>query len=371
MRGKKGFTLIELLAIIVILAIIAVITVPIILNIIDNSKRGTATDSAYGYKDAVNKFYVTKLSSDPTYNIPDGDYTTEQLKSMGLSISGKEPANNSRLTITKNDISAGCLQFDEYKVEIKDGKVGNAEKGECHISGDFVNDSWSKIKETLAIDSRAYDGEIGKIKTVTMNLDGTNKEYNLMLVNTSRPDICETDGFSQTACGFVVMFTTSIGGYPIESDSDGPGHGWNNAYLRNVLNTSENSIYSKLPDDLKSAIILTNPVVSGSESHTYNTTSDYLYLLASKELGKGDYENEDDFTYDTRTLDYYQNKTEIDCSYSGWMRTVGYGGYFEAYCSSDHINVGVIDTYMLNPIGNGDYEKVYTTSGVKPVFRIY
>ena len=58
MKNKKGFTLIELLAIIVILAIIAVITVPIILNIIENSKKGAATDSAYGYKDAIEKFYV-------------------------------------------------------------------------------------------------------------------------------------------------------------------------------------------------------------------------------------------------------------------------------------------------------------------------
>ena len=62
MKNKKGFTLIELLAIIVILAIIAVITVPIILNIIENSKMGAATDSAYGFKDAVNKSYLTKLS---------------------------------------------------------------------------------------------------------------------------------------------------------------------------------------------------------------------------------------------------------------------------------------------------------------------
>ena len=51
MRKKKNaFTLIELLAIIVILAIIALITVPIILNIIENSRKGAAQDSAYGYK---------------------------------------------------------------------------------------------------------------------------------------------------------------------------------------------------------------------------------------------------------------------------------------------------------------------------------
>ena len=42
----NAFTLIELLAIIVILAIIAVITVPVILNIIENSKMGAAKDSA-------------------------------------------------------------------------------------------------------------------------------------------------------------------------------------------------------------------------------------------------------------------------------------------------------------------------------------
>ena len=43
-RKSKAFTLIELLAIIVILAIIAVITVPIILNIIENSRKGAATE---------------------------------------------------------------------------------------------------------------------------------------------------------------------------------------------------------------------------------------------------------------------------------------------------------------------------------------
>ena len=66
-RGDKpklttlAFTLIELLAIIVILAIIAVITVPIILGIIEDASKNAAIDSAYGYKDAVNKYYVPEL----------------------------------------------------------------------------------------------------------------------------------------------------------------------------------------------------------------------------------------------------------------------------------------------------------------------
>ena len=132
MKNKKGFTLIELLAIIVILAIIAVITVPIILNIIENSKKGAATDSAYGFKDAVNKAYVTKLSGDSDYSIADDTYTVEELKTqIGLSLSGKEPGSNSWVTIEKNNVSEGCLQYDEFKVEFTDGKVSNTEKGEC------------------------------------------------------------------------------------------------------------------------------------------------------------------------------------------------------------------------------------------------
>lgn len=49
MENKNGFTLIELLAIIVILSIIAVITVSVVLNIIDDSKKGSTKDSACGY----------------------------------------------------------------------------------------------------------------------------------------------------------------------------------------------------------------------------------------------------------------------------------------------------------------------------------
>jgi len=132
---KNGFTLIELLAIIVILAIIAVITVPIILNIIENSRRGAAKDSAYGYKDAINKWYVSKLSENPNYNIPDGQHKVGEL---GEQVEGKVPGNNSWYKVTKNEVTDACLQFDEYKVEIKEGKVNDPEKGQCEAQDQVV-----------------------------------------------------------------------------------------------------------------------------------------------------------------------------------------------------------------------------------------
>ena len=45
-NNTKGFTLIELLAVIVILSIIALIATPIVLNIINTTRKGAAARSA-------------------------------------------------------------------------------------------------------------------------------------------------------------------------------------------------------------------------------------------------------------------------------------------------------------------------------------
>lgn len=140
MKKKNGFTLIELLAIIVILAIIAVITVPIILNIIDNSKKGAATNSAIGYKDAVQKFYTSELFKnnaiklDGTYTISEGnltgifDGTNEETKE--IPISGTVPSSGS-LVYENNILKSGCIVIGEYATSFLDGKADQTVKGTC------------------------------------------------------------------------------------------------------------------------------------------------------------------------------------------------------------------------------------------------
>ena len=139
MKKKNGFTLIELLAIIVILAIIAVITVPIILNIIENSRKGAATDSAYGYKDAVNKYYVTELSKPENQNlILSGEYTVSTggvLYGNGISnkeipVSGDKPSAG-ELHYTNNTLQGGCLVIGDYQVIFDGGSVSSTTKGDC------------------------------------------------------------------------------------------------------------------------------------------------------------------------------------------------------------------------------------------------
>ena len=136
MKNNKAFTLIELLAIIVILAIIAVITVPIILNIIENSRMGAATDSAYGYKDAISKFYVSELSNneqlqlDGDYIVTDGVLNGSGIENKTIPVSGTVPTSGT-LKYSKNILTSGCLVIGEYAVTFNADGTTSTEKGEC------------------------------------------------------------------------------------------------------------------------------------------------------------------------------------------------------------------------------------------------
>ena len=100
---KKGFTLIELLAVIVILAIIALIATPLIMNVIDEAKRGSFENSAYGIVKAAEIAYATDILSGNdneiiiTYN--NGEETIE--KGREVQHKGDKPKNG-KIKINKN-----------------------------------------------------------------------------------------------------------------------------------------------------------------------------------------------------------------------------------------------------------------------------
>ena len=140
-KKKNAFTLIELLAIIVILAIIAVITVPIILNIIENSRKGAAKDSAFGYKDSIYKYYLERLSKQSDYSMPDGTYTIDSSTGYLISttndilefqISGQIPSGT--VELYKNVIKQACIKFGDYAVNITNGNVGDVRKASCDVT---------------------------------------------------------------------------------------------------------------------------------------------------------------------------------------------------------------------------------------------
>ncbi|MDO5850705.1 MAG: prepilin-type N-terminal cleavage/methylation domain-containing protein, partial [Methanobacteriaceae archaeon] len=94
--NKKAFTLIELLAVIVILAIIALIAVPIVLNIINDSKQQARKRSAELYKSAVLNA-VMKKQLDGKTQVPDGTYEVQ--KDGSLMCSTYDTCNDTKIEV--------------------------------------------------------------------------------------------------------------------------------------------------------------------------------------------------------------------------------------------------------------------------------
>ena len=144
-NNSKGFTLIELLAVIVILAIIALITTPVILNVIENARRDSAVDKAWGTIDAVKVAYTqAQTGIEPvgvpyTVNFPKGDskgtadtdYGTNAATGGGygkgyvndtpVSASGEMPQGGFVTIRADGNIVAHLLQFGKYYCSTMNG----------------------------------------------------------------------------------------------------------------------------------------------------------------------------------------------------------------------------------------------------------
>lgn len=123
-KNTKGFTLIELLAVIVILAIIALITTPIILNVIEQSRKDAAQDKAYGIIDAVKLSYTQAQTKEEinipyivSYNATDTAGTSKGLKAVGtvaVKASGENPTAGTVEIKDNGTITVTGLKFGNY-----------------------------------------------------------------------------------------------------------------------------------------------------------------------------------------------------------------------------------------------------------------
>ena len=120
---KKGFTLVELLAIIVILGIIMSIATPIIIKIINDSKKETYKLSMSGYVRAVEEqIAVNKAKGKITKN---GNYN---IKNFEVGYSGRI-ADKGSFSINNELVNSAQLCFDTYLVKYDGKEVTLTEKG--------------------------------------------------------------------------------------------------------------------------------------------------------------------------------------------------------------------------------------------------
>ena len=244
------------------------------------------------------------------------------------------------------------------------GKLG-IEEFELPSSVSFAEDSW----ETIV--TRVQAGEISTYNvgdTKEVNLGTTYGTHTLHIANTSTPSECSTEGFSQTACGFVLEFADIITTHKMNDTNTNVG-GWPASSMYTFVN---NDIYNSLPSDLKNAIIDTTVVSGHGKADTKNFTStDKLYLLSTAEVwsqGTSNTISQDTARGVTRQLDYYSNLGTSTSNYSGAikMNRSSAGYWWLRTATSRAIN----GFYRVDRNGGWNNHTPSSTNGVSPAFRI-
>ena len=302
--------------------------------------------------------------------------TCQRLNASGTVEGTCEPISQaaiSDMTIAKKiSIESGITHKYTFTILFKDtnanqnynqGKKFSGVLGiEEYKAPDFATDSWS----TIIANVKAGNGNeyaVGSTKEV--NLGTTYGTHTLRIANTSTPSECNNEGFSQSACGFVLEFADIITTDKMNDTNTNVG-GWPASSMYAFVNYV---IYDALPEEIKGAIIDTTVVSGHGPADTENFTStDRLYLLAPKEIYT-DFNDTEDIAKDlTRTLDYYTNIGVTTSNYSGAIKKNGTSAAWWRLRSAISIN----DDDFFSVGDNGYYygDNASYTNGVAPAFQL-
>jgi len=196
MKRRKGFTLIELLAVIVILAIIAVIATPIIVSIIEDSRKAAFERSVEGIMHAIDLDFGTQevLSSDP-YVISDGQ-VNKTLKTPIKNIDGfsgtikyDEKGNSTYAIHNKKWCMIKDSNGNVTTIDYVDGECELAESGSNLLTmlqqlvpneGDKVTSMYTNIETNSSTIISTDEYGVATEETITEEVV---KEYENQLVN--------------------------------------------------------------------------------------------------------------------------------------------------------------------------------------------
>ena len=241
----------------------------------------------------------------------------------------------------------------------------------------FATDSWETIEKAVKEgNTSAYN--VGDTKTITLAAhhsdcatlvsdmcmpgDIAESTATIRIANMSNPDICSSDSFSKSACGFVVEFVDALEVGPMNTTTTSDGS-WRDSYMRSYLN---GNFYNALPSDLQKVIASTSVITGHNYNETENVTSvDKLYLLSLREVYDENSNNWDTAWDYSRELDYYSsggslgklNGTETKYWF---LRTAVY---------SDVVAQHFVSTVNVSGMMfSGEYAT--SIKGISPAFRI-
>ena len=140
---KKGFTLIELLAVIVILSVITLITIPMITNVIEESKKKALVSSVQGILDSTD--YFTMSHETGVYEfLFDKEHQGSTIKGEKLEYKGNIDGEG-KLYLDKEGNTSICISNDKYYAYKNYNSgiiVGERKTGNCIIGFDALTNKY-------------------------------------------------------------------------------------------------------------------------------------------------------------------------------------------------------------------------------------
>lgn len=398
--NKRGFTVVELITTVTMVSVVALLLIRLTISLkelyIDSDvkttlivKKSTITEAIYSdinrkvlksltscgnnciefeYTDTTKQFIVEENK------ISYGNFSYKLLSSSSIGefefIESENGIYNFKLPITDKLVDGDYgINITFHSDELKVGNDISIEPEGSNEPKSFSTDSWLTIATAIK-DNNTSVYNVGDTKDIQMDLDndGNQETYQIRIANTNTPSECTTtQGFSQSACGFVFEFTGIISVRTMRDSRTSQG-GWPATDVRTYLNstTDTNSIYNKLPSDLRELLADTT-VVSGhgnaSGDSSNFTSTDKLYLLSKRELGFDT--NRDTAGSLTKPLEYYSSnsnslriKTFNGTATEWWERTPR-SGYNNRFIT------------VNNSGGDVNYGQFADTEyGVSPAFKI-
>ena len=303
------------------------------------------------------------------------------VKDMILTLKYKSPVDGATIEEPEDDVSISGLGISLTYSQVKTPTIGSntpVVPDEPINTVSFAEDSWDTIAKAVKA-GKTENYKVGDTKEVDL---GTYGKHNVRIANMSTPSECNQNGFSQSACGFVVEFTDIITTHNMNPSGEYNGttynSGWNkDGWPKSQMKTFiDNDIYNSLPQDLKSVIITTQTVSGHGKEDTNNfTSSDKLYLLSTAEIWVQDTSNTIDYDAardKTRQLDYYKSNGVTTSSYADAIKNNSSGTATSWWLRSANSNT---NTGFYAVAINGNWSGSITTVarntyGVSPAFRL-
>ena len=274
---EKGFTLIELLAVIVILSVITLITVPMITNVIEESKKKALASSIQGLVESANLYAI---GNDGVYEfLFDKEHKESTIKGESLDYRGTIDGEG-KLYLDKEGNVSICISNDKYYVYKNYNSgiiVGNRSKDNCNIEYDALTNKYVAFLESKGNGSNVYSKD-----EVNNLVDAKATELNNKITNNTN----EITNMKSN----IEELQNNLNNYALQSELEQTNNSLNN--LSSLVSSNQSNItnlqadVTNMKESIKTDYKVFNLVSTGKEQEilTYHIPQCKWYILSARAM---------------------------------------------------------------------------------------